>query len=49
MLERGFVLFPLEEVAWEWCDPIENESIKAYIAKLPLKDVDAMIWLGRLS
>ena len=48
MLERGFVLFPLEEVARDWYDPIENESIKAYIAKLPLKDVEAMIWLGRL-
>jgi len=49
MLTRGFVLFPLSEIAEGWRDPIAHESIEGHIAKLPLADVEAMSWLGRME
>jgi len=49
MLTRGFVLFPLAEIAGDWRDPVANERIEGYIAKLSLADVDEMSWLGRFE
>ncbi|MEP1229657.1 MAG: 2-amino-4-hydroxy-6-hydroxymethyldihydropteridine diphosphokinase [Litorimonas sp.] len=48
MLTRGFVLFPLSEIAPNWQDPVLALSIEAHIAKLPLCDVAPMRWLGGL-
>jgi len=49
MLSRGFVLFPLQEIAPNWHDPVSYVHIEAYIARLPLMDVAPMRWLGRFS
>lgn len=46
MLDRGFVLFPLSEIAPDWTDPCGGVSIDIHLAKLPLKDVAPMQWLG---
>ena len=48
MLSRGFVLFPLAEIAGEWHDPRQGKEIMEWIARLPLADVVPMQWLGRL-
>jgi len=48
MLSRGFVLFPLEEVAPEWRDPIQKKPLLDHIAKLPIADIDPMKWMGRM-
>lgn len=47
MLDRGFVLFPLQEIAPEWSDPAQNISIENHIAKLPLSDVAPMQYIGK--
>jgi len=49
MLTRGFVLFPMEEIAREWRDPVAHQSIGDHIAKLPLADVEEMNWMGPLG
>ena len=46
MLSRGFVLFPLEEVAKDWRDPVEGMELEEWIARLPLADVGGMNWVG---
>ena len=48
MLERGFVLFPLEEIEPNWANPINGMSIQHYLSMLSLKDVDAMTYQGKL-
>jgi len=48
MLDRGFVLLPLSEIAPDWIDPANKEHIWDHIARLPLKDVDSMRLMGRL-
>ena len=47
MLDRGFVLFPLIQVAPNWIDPAGGQPIEHYIAKLPLTDVAPMEYRGR--
>ena len=47
MDQRGFVLFPLAEIAPEWTHPVTNMSISDLIARLPLRDVDPMEYLGK--
>ena len=47
MLTRGFVLFPLAEIAKDWQDPVSGRGIADWIARLPLADVEEMKWLGR--
>lgn len=49
MMVRGFVLFPLSEVAPDWRHPITDMSIEAAIARLPLADVAPMKCLGPLQ
>ena len=49
MLSRGFVLFPLEEVAEGWCDPVHGMRLEECIARLPLADVEGMAWVGGFS
>ena len=49
MLSRGFVLFPLEEVAKDWRDPVEGRRLGDWIARLPLVDVTPMQWVGLLA
>ena len=46
MLSRGFVLFPLDEIAPHWTDPISGRAISDWIAQLPLADVAPMQRLG---
>ena len=46
MLTRGFVLFPLEEVAEGWRDPVKGMKLEEWIARLPLADVEGMVWVG---
>lgn len=45
MLTRGFVLFPLEEVAKDWRDPVNGMSLEEWIARLPLADIEGMTWV----
>jgi len=47
MLSRGFVLFPLTEIAPEWVDPVHGIKIWNWIARLPLSDVEPMQRLSR--
>ncbi|MEP3891857.1 MAG: 2-amino-4-hydroxy-6-hydroxymethyldihydropteridine diphosphokinase [Hellea sp.] len=47
MLTRGFVLFPLAEIAPDWRGPVEKVFIQDHIARLPLGDVEGLSWLGR--
>ncbi len=47
MLSRGFVLFPLVQVAPHWQDPVNGGSIDDHIAVLPLPDVAPMEYRGR--
>jgi len=42
MLSRGFVLFPLCEIAPDWKDPIKKRAITDWIARLSLSDVEPM-------
>lgn len=49
MLTRGFVLFPLEEVAQDWRDPVYDMSIEDWIARLALRDVETMNWIGHFK
>lgn len=49
MLSRGFVLFPLQDIAPNWRDPVHNLPIIDHIARLPLDDVSQMKWRGRLQ
>ena len=46
MLSRGFVLFPLAEIAPRWVDPVSSIAISDWIARLPLNDVAPMQRLG---
>jgi 7,8-dihydro-6-hydroxymethylpterin-pyrophosphokinase len=46
MLTRGFVLFPLAEIAPEWRDPESGLKIEEHIMRLPLIDVDGLCWKG---
>lgn len=47
MLSRGFVLFPLSQVAPTWRDPISANHLERYIARLPLKEVEEMSYQGQ--
>ena len=47
MLTRGFVLFPLSQIAPNWQDPKTAKSIQEFIAKLPLDDVAPMQYVGQ--
>lgn len=46
MCERGFVLFPLQEIAPNWHDPIKNRAIMDWIARLSLSDTLGLKSLG---
>lgn len=48
MMARGFVLFPLLEIAPDWTHPVSGLSANDASARLPLSDVAPMRWLGRL-
>ena len=47
MMNRGFVLFPLAQIAPDWRHPESRVKIDSAISKLPLCDVAAMEYLGR--
>lgn len=47
MLTRGFVLFPLAEIAPDWRGSVEHLHINVHLARLPLADVEELSWLGR--
>ena len=42
MLERAFVLLPLDEIAPEWTDIAQDLSAIQHLAKLPASDVLAL-------
>jgi len=42
MLTRGFVLFPLQDIAPDWCDPKTGHKLEHFIARLPLSDIAPM-------
>ncbi len=48
MLERGFVLFPLDQLNPEWTDPVSGLPILHFIARLEQDDVAAMKYVGTL-
>lgn len=47
MLDRGFVLLPLQEIAPTWRDPIKKRAVQNWIARLPLSATHALNWTGR--
>lgn len=49
MCQRGFVLFPLQEIAPNWHDPIKNRAIQDWIARLELCNVAPLKWRGRFT
>lgn len=49
MLERSFVLFPLQEIAPHWRDPIKNRTVSEWTAQLKLEDVEHLQWVGRFK
>lgn len=49
MLTRGFVLFPLAEIAPHWRDPIHKRAIHDWTARLPLDDVRPLFRLGAFN
>ena len=49
MYERGFVLFPMQEIAPNWHDPIKNRAIMDWIARLSLSDTYGLECLGRFN
>lgn len=49
MLERAFVLFPLQEIAPHWRDPKKNREIQDWIARLPLSNVAHLHRLGSFN
>ena len=49
MLLRGFVLFPLSEVAPDWHDPADGWHINDHICRLPLSDVAPMRRVGTMN
>ena len=48
MFTRGFVLFPLHQIAPEWVDPQSGREIISFIAELLLADVAPMKYVGTL-
>lgn len=48
MLDRGFVLLPLSEIAPHWTDNDKNTDIWGHISKLPSSDILPMTYLGAL-
>lgn len=46
MLDRGFVLLPLQQVSPNWLDPETGKAISDYIARLPLCDIEPMKYRG---
>lgn len=48
MLERGFVLFPLDHINPNWADPVSGHSILHFISRLAHEEVAAMKYVGTL-
>lgn len=49
MMDRGFVLLPLFQIAPHWKNPRSGESLDKAIAKLPLADIAPVNYLGRIE
>ncbi|MGJ8563502.1 MAG: 2-amino-4-hydroxy-6-hydroxymethyldihydropteridine diphosphokinase [Alphaproteobacteria bacterium] len=47
MLSRGFVLFPLSQVAPDWRDPMSANHLEHFIARIPLSEVQKMSYQGQ--
>lgn len=47
MMNRGFVLLPLSQIAPNWPHPVTGELVANAIVRLPLEDISAMEYLGR--
>ena len=47
MMSRGFVLFPLLELAPDWVHPVNKMSAFDATARLPLSEVAPITWLER--
>ncbi|PHR61485.1 MAG: 2-amino-4-hydroxy-6-hydroxymethyldihydropteridine diphosphokinase [Robiginitomaculum sp.] len=47
MCNRSFVLFPLEQIAPHWRDPIKNRTITDWIARLNFEDVEHLHYKGK--
>lgn len=43
---RGFVLFPLAQIAPDWTDPVSGHAINYFTARLPYSDVEPMRYEG---
>ena len=48
MRERGFVLFPLAQIAPDWRDPVTGFGVEYYVARLPLLDTAPMSYKGKI-
>lgn len=46
LYQRGFVLFPLQQIAPQWLDPVSGQRVDKFIARLPLADVVPMAYRG---
>ncbi len=49
MLSRPFVLFPLAEIAPDWCDPIKRRALTDWSARLELAEVTPLHRLASIS
>ena len=47
MMDRGFVLLPLSQIAPKWRNPTTNEGIEFAISRLSLGDVETLEYIGR--
>lgn len=47
MMERGFVLLPLSQIAPYWSHPTTGQGLENAVSKLPLVDIEPMKYLGR--
>lgn len=48
MYDRGFVLFPLQQIAPDWHDPVSGKALVHFIARLKYADVAAMKYMGTI-
>ncbi len=47
MLQRGFVLLPLSQIAPDWLDPLSQRPLWSHLERLSSKDILPMHFLGR--
>jgi len=49
MYDRGFVLFPLDQITDLWRDPVSGKDLNYFIQRLSLKNVEQIDYIGPLK